>query len=50
MKVAYVRGRMATLEDVEATLREAGRGAFDVIALDAFYRFLKGWTRTRTAR
>ena len=42
VKVAYVRGRMATLEDVEATLREAGRGAFDVIALDAFYRFLKG--------
>jgi hypothetical protein len=42
VRVAFVRGRMATLEDVEATLRGAGRGAFDVIALDAFYRFLNG--------
>jgi hypothetical protein len=42
VRVAFVRGRMATLEDVEATLRAAGRGAFDVIALDAFYRFLNG--------
>jgi hypothetical protein len=42
VRVAYVRGRMATLEDVEATVRQAERGAFDVIALDAFYRFLKG--------
>ena len=42
VSVAFVRGRMATLEDVEATMRAAGRGAFDVIALDAFYRFLKG--------
>ncbi len=42
LRVAFVRGRMATLEDVEATLRAAGRGAFDVIALDAFYRFLNG--------
>jgi hypothetical protein len=42
VRVAYVRGRMATLEDVEATVRQAGRGAFDVIALDAFYRFLRG--------
>jgi hypothetical protein len=42
VSVAFVRGRMATLEDVEATMRRAGREAFDVIALDAFYRFLKG--------
>jgi hypothetical protein len=40
VSVAVLRGQWRTLEDVEATVREAGRGAFDLIALDAFYRFI----------
>lgn len=40
VSIAVLRGQWRTLEDVEATVREAGRGAFDLIALDAFYRFI----------
>jgi len=44
VSVAVLRGQWRTLEDLEATVREAGRGAFDVIALDAFYRFIEKGT------
>lgn len=40
VSIAILRGQWRSLEDVEATVREAGRGAFDLIALDAFYRFI----------
>lgn len=38
--VAWIRGRRATLEDLEATVRAQPRGTYSLIALDAFYRFI----------
>lgn len=38
--VAFIRGARGSVEDLEATMREAGRGAYDLVIIDAFYRFI----------
>ena len=38
--VAWLRGQRATLEDLEATVRQHPRGTWSLIVLDAFYRFI----------
>jgi hypothetical protein len=40
LSVAWLRGASASLEEIEATVREYPRGTFRVIALDAFYRLI----------
>ena len=37
---AFVRGKRATVEDLEATIRERGRGAYGLVVIDAAYRFI----------
>jgi RecA-family ATPase len=37
---ACVRGTRATVEDLEATMRAAGRGHYSLVIVDAFYRFI----------
>ena len=38
--VAWLRGKRATLDDLEATVRQRDRGEYSLIVLDAFYRFI----------
>jgi len=38
--VAFIRGARGSVEDLEATMREQGRGTYDLVILDAFYRFI----------
>jgi RecA-family ATPase len=38
--VAFIRGSRGSVEDLEATMRSAGRGAYDLVVIDAFYRFI----------
>jgi RecA-family ATPase len=38
--VAFVRGTRGTVEDLEATMRSAGRGTYSLVIVDAFYRFI----------
>lgn len=38
--VAFIRGTRGSIEDLEATMRGQGRGRYDLIVLDAFYRFI----------
>ena len=40
LDVAWVRGRRGRLEDLEATIRAAGRAKYSMVVLDALYRFL----------
>jgi hypothetical protein len=40
MRVAWLRGVSAGFEEIEEAIRSEGKGAFDLIALDAFYRFI----------
>ena len=40
LDVAWVRGRRGRLEDLEATVRAAGRAKYSMVVLDALYRFL----------
>jgi RecA-family ATPase len=45
MAVAWCRGRRGSLEDLEATVRAAGRGAFSLVVIDALYRFIPRGTQ-----
>lgn len=45
MAVAWCRGRRGSLEDLEATIRAAGRGAFSLVVIDALYRFIPKGTQ-----
>lgn len=38
--VAFIRGARGSVEDLEATMRDAGRGAYSLVIIDAFYRFI----------
>jgi RecA-family ATPase len=38
--VAFIRGARGSVEDLEATMRDAGRGAYNLVIIDAFYRFI----------
>lgn len=40
LDAAWMRGKRATLEDLEATLRQRPRGTYSLIVLDALYRFI----------
>lgn len=40
MRIAWLRGASAGLEEIEAAIRSEPRGTYSVIALDAFYRFI----------
>lgn len=40
MRVAWLRGASAGLEEIEAAIRSEPRGTYSVIALDAFYRLI----------
>lgn len=38
--VAFIRGTRGSVEDLEATIRDAGRGTYSLVIVDAFYRFI----------
>jgi RecA-family ATPase len=38
--VAFIRGTRGSVEDLEHTMREAGRGEYGLVVIDAFYRFI----------
>lgn len=40
MRVAWLRGASAGLEEIEEAIRSEPRGTYSLIALDAFYRFI----------
>jgi len=40
LDAAWMRGKRATLEDLEATIRSRPRGTYGLIVLDALYRFI----------
>jgi RecA-family ATPase len=38
--VAFIRGKRGSVEDLEATMRRRSDGEYDLVVIDAFYRFI----------